>query len=136
MVPHDSTSNNKYQTLVEATAASINSGADLETGPVWTGDDTKDAKGKVMPKGGLAEAVAAGTVTMATIDRALGRALSAKMKLGIFDPDSGSPYTKYTIGDLSSPAHIAALAEAAAQSFVLLTVRARGASVKHSRRFP
>ena len=53
---------------------------------MWTGDNITDAKGKNLPKGGLAEAVAAGTVTMATIDRALGRALAAKMKLGIFDP--------------------------------------------------
>ena len=52
------------------------------------GDDVLDAKGKVMEKGGLAEAVAAGTVSMATIDTALSRALTAKMKLGIFDPDS------------------------------------------------
>lgn len=126
MVPHGdrhgaATSNNKYKTLVEATAASINSGSDLETGPVWTGDDVLDAKGKVLPKGGLVEAVAAGTVSMATIDRALSRAVSAKMRLGIFDPDSGSPYLNYDIDDLSSPAHVAALAEAAAQSFVLLS---------------
>ena len=40
---------NKYsKTMVDATAASINSGADLETGPAWTGDSK--------PKGGLAEA--------------------------------------------------------------------------------
>ena len=40
---------NKYsKTMVEATAASINSGVDLETGPAWTGDSK--------PKGGLAEA--------------------------------------------------------------------------------
>lgn len=126
MVPHGdrhgaAPSNNKYKTLVEATAASINSGADLETGPVWTGDDVLDATGKVMPKGGLVEAVAAGTVSMSTIDRALGRALAAKMKLGIFDPDSGSVYLKYGIDDLSSPGHVTALAEAAAQSFVLLS---------------
>lgn len=126
MVPHGdrhgaATSNNKYKTLVEATAASINSGADLETGPVWTGDDVLDAKGKLMPKGGLVEAVAAGTVSLSTIDRALSRALTAKMRLGIFDPDSGSRYLKYDMNDLSSPAHVAALADAAAQSFVLLS---------------
>ena len=40
---------NKYsKTMVDATAASINSGVDLETGPAWTGDSK--------PKGGLAEA--------------------------------------------------------------------------------
>ena len=88
---------------------------------------------------------------MSTIDRALGRALTAKMsvpshpvwlqqsssrsrhalndgkccglgdgrrRLGLFDPPSIQPYTKYGLKDLSAPAHIAALADAAAQSFV------------------
>ena len=95
-------------------------------------------------------AVAAGKVTMSTIDRALGRALTAKMsvpshpclqqsssrsrhalndgkccglgdgrrRLGLFDPPSIQPYTKYGLKDLSAPAHRAALADAAAQSFV------------------
>ena len=100
-------------------------------------------------------AVAAGKVTMATIDRALGRALTAKMsvpshpvcnshhlcscrhasnsesgtpwstkhcdgrrRLGLFDPPSIQPYTKYGLKDLSAPAYLAALADAAAQSFV------------------
>ena len=99
-------------------------------------------------------AVAAGKVTMSTIDRALGRALTAKMsvrshpvcnshftqsssrsrhalndgkccglgdgrrRLGLFDPPSIQPYTKYGLKDLSAPAHLAALADAAAQSFV------------------
>ena len=94
--------------------------------------------------------VAAGKVTMSTIDRALGRALTAKMsvpshpvcnshhlaavnalndgkccglgdgrrRLGLFDPPSIQPYTKYGLKDLSAPAHRAALADAAAQSFV------------------
>ena len=96
--------------------------------------------------------VAAGKVAMSTIDRALGRALTAKMsvpshpvctshhlaavmthalndgkccglgdgcrRLGLFDPPSIQPYTKYGLKDLSAPAHRAALADAAAQSFV------------------
>ena len=128
MVPRGAAgSNDKYKTLVEATSASINSGVDLETGPVWTGatngkfseplvasyassssqiassvtlhqrafcatgDDVFDTNGKILPKGGLAEAVAAKTVSMSTIDRALGRALAAKMRLGLFDPLSVGP---------------------------------------------
>jgi beta-glucosidase-like glycosyl hydrolase len=109
--------------LVEATALSINSGVDLETGPVWTGDPVYGTKHPQIPKGDLADAVAAGTVTMATIDRALARSLTARMKLGIFDPlENCGEFAKLSIEDIGSKnvAHAAALASAAAQSFVLL----------------
>ena len=41
-----------------------------------------------------------------------------RRRLGLFDPPSIQPYTKYGLKDLSAPAHLAALADAAAQSFV------------------
>ena len=70
----------------EVTALSINSGVDLETGPVWTGDPAFDTDKKPIPAGSLADAVATGAVNMSTVDTALGRSLSARMRLGLFDP--------------------------------------------------
>ena len=44
----------RLKSLVQATALSINSGVDLETGPVWTGDTAMDLQHKPLPKGDLA----------------------------------------------------------------------------------
>jgi hypothetical protein len=123
MVSSLTPSSRRLKDLVQATALSINSGIDLETGPVWTGDPAHDQDHKLLPTGGLAEAVRAGVVSMSTVDRALGRSLTARMKLGIFDPpDSCGEFSKLSIEDIGSKnaAHAAALASAAAQSFVLL----------------
>ena len=122
MVSSLTPSSRRLKRLVEATALSINSGVDLETGPVWTGDTATDLHHKTLPRGDLSDAVQAGTVTMATIDTALARSLTARMRLGIFDPPSTCEYTELTIEDIGAKneAHAAALAAAAAQSFVLL----------------
>jgi beta-glucosidase-like glycosyl hydrolase len=130
MVAHLTPSSRRLKSLVQATALSINSGVDLETGPAWTGDpaysNRSDPAHTLLPRGDLADSVAAGAVNLSTIDRALGRSLTARMKLGIFDPpgstDSCAEFTALSILDIGSKnaAHTAALASAAAQSFVLL----------------
>jgi beta-D-xylosidase 4 len=112
----------RLKNLVQATALSINSGVDLETGPVWTGDTATDLQHKPLPKGDLAMAVQSGAVTMETVDTALSRSLSARMRLGLFDPPSTCEFTKFTIEDIGSKnaAHAQALEHAAAQGLVLL----------------
>jgi beta-glucosidase-like glycosyl hydrolase len=123
MVAHLTPSSRRLKNLTTATALSINSGVDLETGPVWTGDPAKDQNHQLLPKGDLADAVAAGAVDISTVDRALGRSLTARMKLGIFDPpDSCGEFSTLSIEDIGSKnvAHATVLESAAAQSFVLL----------------
>ena len=68
----------------------------------------------------LAEAVAQGLVSEADVDRALGRVLATRFKLGLFDPPSEVPYAGVPMSVVGSPAHRALAHEAALKSVVLL----------------
>lgn len=124
MIPGTANGNGYAKSAVDATAAAINAGVDLETGPVWTGGPVVH-RGTVTSKGGggLAAALAAGTVAMQTIDTALGRVARAWLKLGRFDPLAGQRYTRtaeYGLAALNATRSQELAADAAAQSFVLL----------------
>lgn len=100
---------------------------------VRTGSPAKDLRHKLLPRGSLADAVEAGKVTTATIDRALGRSLTARMRLGIFDPPAScGEFSELSIEDIGAKnvAHSAALRSAAAQSFVLLRNQERTLPLK------
>jgi len=68
----------------------------------------------------LPEALKLGLLTEADLDRALGRLLTLRFKLGQFDPPDLVPYSKIPISENNSPAHDALALEAARQSLVLL----------------
>ena len=68
----------------------------------------------------LVDAAKGGQVTEAELDQALGRLLTARFQLGMFDPPSMVKYTKipYSVND--SPAHRQLAVETARKSIVLL----------------
>ncbi len=92
-------------TPAEAAALAINNGCDLCCGCAY------DA---------LAEAVALGLVSEATIDQALQRVLLARFRLGMFDPPDQVPYTAIPPEVVDCAAHRALAVEAACESLVLL----------------
>ena len=68
----------------------------------------------------LLPAVRQGLVAEADIDRALGRLLTARFKLGMFDPPSRVKYAQIPYSVNESPAHRQLALEAARRSIVLL----------------
>jgi beta-glucosidase len=68
----------------------------------------------------LLPAVAQGLVSQADIDRALGRLLLARFKLGMFDPPSRVKYAQIPYSENESPAHRQLALEVARRSIVLL----------------
>lgn len=64
------------------------------------------------------DAVAAGTVSTARIDRSVYRILTMKAQLGLFDDPYTNPRT--IAGTVGAPAHLAAVADAAKRSITLL----------------
>ncbi|MCX7847739.1 MAG: glycoside hydrolase family 3 C-terminal domain-containing protein [bacterium] len=93
------------QRAPESAALAINNGCDLNCGCTFER---------------LADAIAEGLVTEATIDRALRRLLMTRFKLGMFDPPERVPYTHITLDVVNCPAHRALARQAAANSVVLL----------------
>jgi len=93
--------------LPEASARALNAGTDMDMcsfGFIGT----------------LKQAVADGTVSVATIDKAVRRILEAKYKLGLFsDPYRYNKVERETT-DIRRPEHIAAARAVAAKTFVLL----------------
>jgi beta-D-xylosidase 4 len=70
---------------------------------------------------GLADALAAGTLTEANVDTALTRSLSMRFRLGMFDaPPNASPLTSYGLDRIHTPAAAQAAEDAASQGAVLL----------------
>lgn len=96
---------------VEAAALAINTGCDLECGCSY---------GIPCDYGGLIEAVQQGLVTEDTLDRAVKRLLTARFRLGMFDPAEQVPYSQIPYAVVDSPAHRELALEAARQSLVLL----------------
>ena len=90
----------------EATAQGIKAGCDQDCGSTYK-------------SGNLQTALASGNLTMADVDVALGRIMTMRFNLGMFDAAALVPYTK--IGnDVLDNAHGQALALAAAQESVIL----------------
>lgn len=92
-------------TAAEAAAIAVRNGCDLECGAVYAY---------------LGEALEKGLIAEVDIDRALGRLLTTRVKLGMFDPDSRVPWSRLPESCIDSPAHRALARTAAAESIVLL----------------
>lgn len=94
-----------YKTLAEAAAKTVLVGTDLDNG----------AYAKVLP-----QAVRDGYLTEADLNHALSRVLTARFRLGEFDPPSRVPYSKIPASDIDSPAHRELALRMARESIVLL----------------
>lgn len=92
--------------LEEAAALGVNSGCDLECGTTY--------------KEKLVQAVKQGLISEATIDQALTRVLTARFKLGEFDPMELVPYNHYDKKLLAGKKFVELAYEAAVKSVVLL----------------
>lgn len=92
--------------LEEAAALGVNSGCDLECGTTY--------------KEKLVQAVEQGLISEAAIDRALTRVLTARFKLGEFDPMELVPYNHYDKKLLAGKKFAELAYEAAVKSVVLL----------------
>ena len=71
--------------------------------------------------GVAAQAVAAGVVAQADIDKAVSHLLRVRMRLGEFDPPAAQPYAQIGLDVVCSPEHVALARDSARQSLVLLT---------------
>lgn len=92
--------------LEEAAALGVNSGCDLECGTTY--------------KEKLVQAVKQGLISETTIDQALTRVLTARFKLGEFDPMELVPYNHYDKKLLAGKKFAELAYEAAVKSVVLL----------------
>lgn len=90
---------------VESAALAINTGTDLNCGTVYRS---------------LPDAVKAGLVKEATIDKRLRKVLATKFKLGFFDPKDDNPYNAISADVVNSDAHAEIAYEMAVKSIVLL----------------
>ncbi len=91
--------------MAAASADAVNAGCDLTCGTEFTT---------------LNQAVKQGLVSVAAIDSAVTHLMLARFKLGMFDPPSDVPYSKITIADNNTPAHMALARKVADESMVLL----------------
>ncbi|HEY9231748.1 MAG TPA: glycoside hydrolase family 3 N-terminal domain-containing protein, partial [Blastocatellia bacterium] len=93
------------KTVAEASALAVKRGTDLSCGQDYTA---------------LVDAVKRGLISEAEIDVSLKRLMTARFKLGMFDPPEMVAYTKIPITENDSPAHRELATEAARQSIILL----------------
>src|SRR5262249_37297746 len=84
----------------------LHAGCDLECGKAYTEQ--------------IAQAVGRGALAEADVDRALGRVLGARFRLGMFDPPERNPYASIPKSVVDGPEHRALALEAARESLVLL----------------
>ncbi len=89
----------------EAVAMAVKAGCDLECGVVFPA---------------LVEAVEQGLIAEEAIDRAVERILTARFRLGMFDPPEQVPYAQIPFSVVDSPEHRALALQAARESIVLL----------------
>jgi beta-glucosidase len=89
----------------EAAAMAVKAGCELNCGEVYPA---------------LREAVAQGLIDEATIDQAVTRLFTARMRLGMFDPPERVSYAQIPFAVNDSPEHRALALEAARKSIVLL----------------
>jgi beta-glucosidase len=90
----------------DAVVAGLHAGCDLECGTAY--------RDKIVP------AVKSGAVSEAEVDRALGRVLAARFRLGMFDPPARNPYASIPMSVVDSPEHRSLALTAARESLVLL----------------
>ncbi|HLT09545.1 MAG TPA: glycoside hydrolase family 3 C-terminal domain-containing protein, partial [Micromonosporaceae bacterium] len=100
-----------YPDHVASHAALVRAGVDSFT-------DNDDRPGPTIER--LNQALAQGLLTEADIDRAAGRVLAIRVRLGEFDPPEHNPYSAITEEVINCPAHQRLAREAARQAFVLL----------------
>jgi beta-glucosidase len=89
-----------------AVASGLRAGCDLECGT-----DYRDQIG---------QAVADGAISEADVDRALTRVLTARFRLGMFDPPERNPYASIPMSVVDGPKHRELALAAARESLVLL----------------
>jgi beta-glucosidase len=89
----------------EASALAVKAGTDLACGSEYKS---------------LVQAVKDKLISEAEIDTALGRLLTARFRLGMFDPPEMVPYARIPYSENDSPAHRALALKAARESVVLL----------------
>jgi len=89
----------------EAAARAIKAGCDLNCGNQYY------ALGRALKKHLL---------TIQDVDQALHHILSARFRLGMFDPDALVPYAQIPMSEVDSPAHAALALKSAEESIVLL----------------
>src|SRR5580658_8113065 len=92
-------------TAAEASAAAVKAGTDLTCGNEYRA---------------LVDAVKAGQIKEAEIDRSLERLLVARFRLGMFDPPERVPFSKIPYSENDSAEHRKIALEAARKSIVLL----------------
>jgi beta-glucosidase len=97
-------------TLAEAAAMALKAGTDLNCGRAYSA---------------LLEASRKKLVDEATIDTAVKRLLTARFRLGMFDPEDSVPYTRIPYSVVDSPKHRTLALEAARKSIVLLQNRSK-----------
>jgi beta-glucosidase len=102
------------KTAAEAAAMAIRAGCDLECGSGSWIPGSPDAFLT------LGDAVAAKLVTEGDLDTALGRLISAQLRLGVYDPEERVPFARLPVETVGSDAHRKLALEAATKSIVLL----------------
>ncbi|GGU43882.1 glycoside hydrolase family 3 protein [Lentzea flava] len=100
-----------HKTQAEAHAAMLRAGLDS-----FTDEDSVH----VVTVEHVTEALARGLITEDYVDRAVGRVLALRVRLGEFDPPGGNPYASISQDVIDQPAHRRLALEAARQSVVLL----------------
>jgi beta-glucosidase len=100
-----------YATQVEGYAALLRAGLDSFT------DHENDPRPAIAI---LTEALGAGLINESDVDRAVGRVLTMRLRLGEFDPPGANPYAEIKQDVIANADHGALALEAARQSIVLL----------------
>jgi len=95
----------KTADLPEASAMAVKAGCDLDCGSEYTF---------------LVDAVEGGLISEEEIDQAVIRLMTARFKLGMFDPDEMVPYTRIPVEMNDTPEHNQLALKAARESIVLL----------------
>ncbi|MCA9969379.1 MAG: glycoside hydrolase family 3 C-terminal domain-containing protein [Anaerolineales bacterium] len=93
------------ETAAEAAALAVEAGCDLNCGETYQA---------------LVAAVERGLLPEAQVDQAVTRLLTARFRLGMFDPESENPYAQIPAEVVDSPAHRELALQAARESTVLL----------------
>ncbi len=93
------------KTEAEASAMSVKAGTDLTCGREYRS---------------LVQAVKDGLISVAEIDVSLKRLMTARFRLGMFDPPEMVPYTRIPISIVNAPAHRQLALRTARESIVLL----------------
>lgn len=122
----------KYAPTPEATAAvAVKAGCDICSGNVQTNkppllrvEDWSQCR-TGWPRGGenytvLTQAVKAGLISEQEIDAAVGRELTARFRVGLFDPPASSPWAQLGMDQVDSAEHRELALKVAEESIVLL----------------